>query len=324
MQAANPATADLQERYIAERPKYCQLAKLVHRTIKESARDSGLLCNVSWRAKEVQSFTAKALAWKGEDPYNEIKDKAGVRVVAELPWMRGELESLVKKSFNVLSTDDKRSVTPPDRFVYRATHFQVTHPVSPDHISDLECEVQVLTKAESLWADTSHDLIYKPSVPIIDDTRRTIHRLISLVEIFDLEVSRAYKEMSMIEKSPGAQLLSVLEPYHRRLVRTGYNQELSDLVLSFFAEKIILERIGDIESEIGQFIEDNTTKLEGLFDRYRRDDHANPMIWQPEVFIILLQLESDRFSLQELWPEVLPIDLLASLGEDWGTPISME
>ena len=320
---ADVAPMNLQERYIAERPKYDKLANLVGRTAKESARELGLSCRVSCRAKEVKSFMAKALARKGGDPYNEIRDKAGVRIVADLPWALCGLENLVQTSFCVLESDDKRSVTPPDKFVYRATHFQVTHPAAPIQLKGLECEIQVLTKAESLWADTTHDLIYKPSVSFTDGTERTFHRLMSLMELFDLEVSRAYEEMSTLERSPQAQLLHILEPHHRRLVGVEYNGELSDLVLGFFAERIISEQIEDIKLRLDWFVRENSGKLERLFSRYRNDDHANPLIWQPEIFVILFQLESDSFVLQALWPEILPIDLLVSLSEDWGKPISL-
>ena len=242
---------DLQHRYISERPQYEALANLVGETIEESARELDLLCSVSRRAKDVSSFLAKALTKKYEDPYTEITDKAGVRVVAHYPWALRGLEDLVKSTFRVLELENKRSITPPDTFVYRATHFQVIYPMAPEPLKSLECEVQVLTKAESLWADTTHDLFYKPPVPLPDETKRAFHRLMSLVELFDLEVLRANEEMSTIERSPGAQLLRILEPHYRRLAGKEYDEELSGLVLGFFAEQIVSGTMYDIESRVG-------------------------------------------------------------------------
>ena len=314
--------ADLQQRYIDERPKYEKLANLVRETIEKSALERNLLCSVSPRAKDVNSFLAKALAKRYADPYNEITDKAGVRVVAHFPWALDGLEALVKSSFCILECDDKRLITPPDRFVYRATHFQVTHPTAPNPLRRLECEVQVLTRAESLWADTTHDLFYKPPVALPDQTKRTFHRLMSLMELFDSEVLRAKEEMSTIGGFPGAQLLRILEPHHRRLTGRDYDEELSGLVLDFFAERILSESMNDIESSVGRFVLENSQKLEALFRRYRDDDHANPLIWQPEIFIILLHLETSPFILQELWSDILPVELLVSLADDWGVAIS--
>lgn len=86
----------------------------------------------------------KALTKGYKDRYNEIIDKAGVRAVAHFPWALRDIEDLVRSSFHVLGRDDKRSITPPDQFVYRATHFQVVHPTAPIPLNGLECEVQVL------------------------------------------------------------------------------------------------------------------------------------------------------------------------------------
>ena len=202
---------DLRRRYIAERPKYEDLANLVKRVVEESAHERGIQCVVSHRAKGVDSFLKKALTKAYEDPYNEITDKAGIRIVAHFPWVLRGIEDLVRSSFDVLDYDDKRSITPPDKFVYRATHFQVVHPMAPSPLKDLECEVQVLTKAESLWAETTHDLFYKSLVSLPDQTKRTFHRLMSLVELFDSEVLRASREMSTIERSPRAQLLHIMD-----------------------------------------------------------------------------------------------------------------
>ena len=66
--------------------------------------------------------------------------------------------------------------------------------------------------------------------------------------------------------------MHILEPYHRKLARVEYNGELSDLVLEFFAERIISEPIEDVKSKVERFVEDNFEKLERLFSRYRHDN----------------------------------------------------
>lgn len=317
------AFATLQSRYAAERPKYKELANLVGATIEASASEQDLGCLVFPRAKKVHSFMAKALTKEYEDPYNEITDKAGVRVVANFPWTIRELENLIGSLFHVLECEDKRSITPPDKFVYRATHFQVVHPTAPNELKDLECEVQVLTKAESLWADTTHDLFYKPPVPLQDQTKRAFHRLMSLVELFDLEVLRAKEEMNTLETSPRATLLRILEPHHRRLTGREYDEELSGLVLGFFAEQIVSEPMELVEANLSQFVLGNRHKLDELFLRYRDDDHVNPLIWQPEIFIILMHLDDNPFKLQDRWSDILPMDLLVSLADDWGVAINV-
>ena len=118
-------------------------------------------------------------------------------------------------------------------------------------------------------------------------------------------------------------MLRILEPHHRRLSGKEFNEELSGLVLDFFAEQIVSGPMDDIESNVGRFVLENRQKLESMFNRYQDDDHANPLIWQPEIFIILLHLETSLFVLQERWPDILPMELLVSLADDWGVPINL-
>ncbi|MCG8449012.1 MAG: hypothetical protein MI725_05470, partial [Pirellulales bacterium] len=240
---------------------------------------------------------AKALTKKYADPYGQIGDKAGVRVVADFPWERKDLEEMVASLFYVLERDDKRITTEPDRFGYRATHFQVKHLEAPMDIRDLECEIQVMTKAESLWADTTHDLSYKSAEALPPEIQRIYHRLVSLTELFDLEVERARRELETMPKTFGAQLLNILLPHHQRLVGQEYDAELSEIVLDFLGENVIFDAIDTVGAVVENFISNSDDKLQELFSRYGTDERANPLIWQPELFVILSQLETNKFVL---------------------------
>ena len=324
---SNPIDVDkLRHRYIAERPGYLRLACAVRKIIEASAHETGLKCSVEHRAKEVRSLVTKALTKKYADPYEQIGDKAGVRVVADFPWEREDVEGMIAPLFCVLERDDKRVTAEPDRFGYRATHFQVKYPEAPADLRDLECEVQVMTKAESLWANTTHDLSYKSAETLPPEIQRIYHRLVSLTELFDLEVARARREMDAMPKSFEAQLLNTLLPHHERLVGQAYDAELSEMVLNFLGERVISDAIDAVGPTIDNFISNNRDKIQELLARYQGNDHANPLIWQPELFVILSQLETNKFVLQERWSEILPESLLLSLADDWGvriTPIDL-
>ncbi|MDE2684212.1 MAG: hypothetical protein OXI54_08685 [Chloroflexota bacterium] len=316
----------LRRRYIAECPYYLRLARQIGQIIEESARDKKFKCNVEHRAKEVRSLVAKALTKKYADPYDEIGDKAGVRVVVDFPWERNDLEEMIASLFCVLERDDKRVATEPDRFGYRATHFQVKHPRAPKAIRDLECEIQVMTKSESLWADTTHDLSYKSAEALPPEIQRIYHRLVSLTELFDLEVERARRELDAMPKTFGAQLLNILLPHHQRFVGQEYDAELSEMVLDFLGEHVISDSMDVVGATIDNFIANNSDKIQMLLGRRIGDDNANPLVWQPELFVILSQLETNKFVLQAQWPEILPESLLLSLADDWGvriTPIGL-
>lgn len=308
---------EYQALYLSERHQYLELAEHVKATITDAAATQGISCTVLCRAKEIRSLSSKLIT----KPYTQIGDKAGARVVVHFPWMLREAEDLVESLFRVLHRDDKREGASPKVFSYRATHFQVVSPAATVELQDKECEVQVLTRAESLWADTEHDIAYKSSKDLPVHIRRSFYRLVSLMELFDLEVSRVRNEMNQLDDFPGARLLIALEPYHRRYVGGSYDGYLSGLVLNFLTEHIIKEPVDVVASNIDSFLLDNQQKLENLLARYKDDDYANPLIWQPELLAILYCLDNKRPELQQYWSDVLPFDLLNSLATDWGTVV---
>ena len=310
----NSARAEILARYASERPQFLELARHIKSTIRDAMDEHDIPCTVSHRVKEVRSLAPKLISRS----YDEIGDKAGVRVVVHFPWMLREAESLVKSLFLVLHCQDKRAESSPQTFAYRATHFQVTSPAATDILRDKECEIQVLTRAESLWADTEHDIIYKYPITLPGDIKRSFYRLVGHMEIFDSEVTRVQEEISRLSEG---RLLNALEPHHRRLVGRDYDGGLTGLLLGFLIEQVMLEPIDATVTNIMSFMETNQQKLESMLARYENDDYANPLMWQPELPAILYCLDNKKFELQEYWSDVLPFDLLESLADDWGATV---
>ena len=300
--------------YDSERHLYLELAQHVDSTIKNAMRELGIPCTVSHRVKEVRSLSPKLI----NRSYDEIGDKAGVRVVVHLPWMRKEAEDLVESLFRVRCIQDKRAEASPKTFAYRAIHFQVTCPTAADILRNKECEIQVLTGAESLWADTEHDIIYKYPMNLPSDIKRSFYRLVGHMEIFDSEVTRVKEEISRL---PEARLLNALEPHHRQFVGRDYDGDLSGLLLGFLIEQVMPESIDVAVTNIVSFMEANQQKLEHMLARYENDDYANPLMWQPELPAILYCLDNQKAKLQAYWEDILPFDLLDSLAIDWGNPV---
>ena len=312
---------DLRSRYLTERESYKNLAGLIAERLETLTLTNGIPCDVHWRAKEVSSFLKKALKRKSSNPYADIKDKAGVRVVSHYPWDVSRIEKLVRQEFTVLHYEDKRAEVSFQTLDYRGTHYEVKYEEGPLESRGLLCEIQVLTKAESLWADTAHYLSYKPAQPPSDHVQRAIYRLIALVEIFDSEVERAYSALCSDQGYEEARLLHVLEQHYLQFTAKQGDRELSLELLSLLMRVIHARVLGQFETSMEDFVSDNRDKLVELYNRYQGDDLANPLIWQPETLLVFLQLEADPFKLKDVWQDEYPIELLVSLADAWGTPI---
>ena len=91
----------LREKWLDERELYEQLCHRVKYTLEEKTRLSGIACIVSSRTKEVASLLKKAIRKSYADPYHEIKDKAGVRVICTYSASLPRLEEIIRESFIV-------------------------------------------------------------------------------------------------------------------------------------------------------------------------------------------------------------------------------
>jgi ppGpp synthetase/RelA/SpoT-type nucleotidyltranferase len=127
-------------------------------------------CRVLARAKSVSGETLDAA-------YMSIKDLAGVRF--SCPYF-DEVEPAINefvrpKLFALgygtdLTADtayaDKDCLDAGDHFGYRSYHFYVQVPTVYDifgRVKPCLCEVQARTELQHVWADKSHDLLYKPA-----------------------------------------------------------------------------------------------------------------------------------------------------------------
>ncbi len=59
----------------------------------------GVFCRVTSRAKEIDSFVKKLI--RTPQPYDDVYDKAGVRIVPTYPDERAALHQLVQEVFDV-------------------------------------------------------------------------------------------------------------------------------------------------------------------------------------------------------------------------------
>lgn len=62
-------------------------------------------------------------------------------------------------------------------------------------------------------------------------------------------------------------------------------------------------------------------RLVDRYEKYRDDDHANPMLFQPECLMIIERLEANSFALREAWERILPLGLLEDLADIWGAAV---
>lgn len=299
------------QRWENEKPKYEQLAKRIRDDLESCTATAGIQAHISYRIKETASLLKKL--WVKQKSYEELSDKAGVRVVVlflqdlhqvcdlirEAPWW----EVVKEEPFGIVYNE----------IGYRAIHFDVRHCAFPE----LLCEIQARTVYQDAWAQASHFLQYKKDEHIPHDILRRIYRLSAVLEVADVEFDMIKKD---IDKLPDTQPLSVLgelEHHYLQMVGTPYNRELSLEVIN--ALMPLLSQLKDLKGFIHTFVQNYGARLRGIYQKYlEAKGLPRLLLFQPESILIFACFQYDSHQLFSLWSQRFPSEPLVELADIWG------
>lgn len=313
--------------YEAERPLYDELVRCAVPVLQSAIDVAGLhTIPVMGRAKEPRSFAIKACIGRRYDrPFEQIVDKAGVRVMVIYQRDVDAVVQLVQDTFTTISVERKLDALDYDRNGYLGTHIQARLKETQiagarAELTDLEFEVQVRTLAQSAWAEVSHAELYKPPADVPTGLKRRIFRLVALVELIDNEVEAFCAEAS---DTVGYREASVVGGMVERMATFGNSRapdrrltrELCAAIVPLYAEEK-----GGVEDLLRRFVVSEEAGLRNIISEgeLMEDTGLNPLLAQPELPMICERLARDRICLEHAWPESVPEDWLQDLAEKWG------
>lgn len=288
-------THPILERYATDLPAYETLCIDVRKRLQDAFRDAGILVSIEGRAKEPDSLVKKCVG-RGLT-YEEVNDKAGVRVLLVYPDDRGAAEACIRAAFDhIEEIDDKAVKLKPHEFRYNALHFSVrTEPTG------LLCEVQLHTPGLAVWSKLSHDLTYKAPPDLPPDATRSINRLMALCEIIDLEAARVRQTIQNLPTAHQSRVLLTLERLFYRVVPEPYDTRLSLTLLGDFLPVVPGPDRSGLIGALEAFYDLRQAQLAWVFEN-RRDPIRRPLLLQPESILIFYLLEKDRLELEDHWP----------------------
>lgn len=320
------------ERYREEKPRYDAAAIDLEAKLKALAADCGMLVDVSVRAKDLGEF-ARKIARKEytEDPYNQVTDKLGARIVVERSGQVDRLVQAAKDSpeFCVLSTTDTRGADP-EKLQYGGVHLQAQLQAGPDHAEALEFELQVRTKAQHLWAATiSHRLLYKQSVEIPKMYLRRPLRLIALMELWDEELERIMDDIPNVPGFAATRLRDLAVRAYLSFAPTlDFDEQLSAETVAALSEVV------DMDTEVyepilAEFIRTHAATLQLVLRDYGPPSGEFAfrylLFWQPEIVIIYERLYAKPEALWNAWIRAgLREDLLLTAADVLGRPYALQ
>ena len=318
----NDELENLRIKYEAERHKYQEFADYIKDILLEETSKNSIICSIQARAKEVDSFIKKAWRKKSPFPYEEIRDKSGVRVTVTYADDLVNAETIILNLFEVEKHENKQHNLNYNELGYLGIHFEVSLNKFADafcrkRYSGMICEIQIHTQAQNLWATVSHKLSYKTLLSPTPKIQRNLYRLVALVELFDNEVKNIRQDLSAT--SLENKILTYLEKqFYRFRPNQSFDREFSVEIIRQIQELLNDDEKSNFENILSEFINNNEHKLKETFQLYSNDNRSRLLLSQPESLFILERLEHDKYSLREAWNNILPFSMLKTLATTWG------
>jgi len=190
--------------------------------------------SVTSRIKSVESLISKVESRLIIDPFTEVPDIVGTRIVALFLSDIQKIIDLLKKTFDISLVDNKIDDTDPRLFGYFSVHLHARIRSSfkgtrYDKIKKLPFEIQLRTIAMDAWASASHYLDYKTEADVPEDLKRDFNALSGLFYVAD-------KHFEMFFRSREANLKRSTRNIKQRKLLVGMPLDL-DVLVTFLANR---------------------------------------------------------------------------------------
>lgn len=172
-------------------PHYKAVDTEVRYIVEEIFRDSIIkIHSITSRVKKIESFIDKAKRKGIKEPFKEIKDIVGIRIICLFLTDIPKIRDKIRENFDVLEEDNKMENSELSSFGYFSVHFvavlkkEYSGP-RYNKIKDIPFEIQVRTIAMHAWASISHYLSYKTEQDIPEDLKKDFYALSGLFYVAD-------------------------------------------------------------------------------------------------------------------------------------------
>lgn len=186
--AKNPAVI---KTFLDAKPEFEQLCTEVEYILKKKVLAAGIeVSSVGSRAKTLSSFLEKLKRKSYSEPFNQIDDFAGVRVVCLYGSDIPQVISIIRSEFDIVEEVDKREQLDSNKFGYIGHHFIVrlgenSSGARYDDLRTRRCEIQVRTVLQDAWAIIQHHMVYKKESQVPTNLIRKLNGLAGLLETAD-------------------------------------------------------------------------------------------------------------------------------------------
>lgn len=318
------ALAELSTYWTEHAAVFDDFGRYVRDLLTTEMRRAGIQCEVTSRVKSLDSALKKAVRKRYGNPIQQITDKVGVRVLLLYQDDRDAVVNAIRTLFDVVEYQDRRASAPFNVLAYQGVHCQIqlkpgTSNGMRSEFAELQCEIQIHTRAQNAWSESTHDLVYKQPADIPEGILRRVHILVALCELFDNEVSAARRDILVLDGLIEAQLLEHLEKHFYQFSERSFDRALSLQTISLLTPLYGSVDGNQIRVAIDSFVDVRRAVLQHVYQAYEHHDDTDAIfLHQPESILVFDRLDEMPYKLREVWDQSYPPELLEKLALAWG------
>ncbi len=222
---------EIKELYDKLKPNYLRLGKNLEEALKSFLDGEKIpYLNIYSRVKDFESYYEKIGRKKYKDPFNEIEDFCGIRIICYYASDIERIEKIIKKELNVLETENKSDSLGLKEFAYRSVHNVVkineSWTATPNYrnLQNLKAEIQIRTILMHAWAEIEHKLNYKSDAQVPATFQRKLFRLSAKFE----EADEQFEELK-----------NGINHYRKNIVEVAKNENKFDNTQDFNKDSLI-------------------------------------------------------------------------------------
>lgn len=246
---------DFAREFNRRKPIYEQLKSEAIYTIEKKLKESGIkIHSIPSRVKDLDSFLDKIERKQYENPFEQIQDFVGLRVICLFLSDIPKIGEIIDKHFSIVESEDKVDGGDTSSFGYMSVHHIVKYSddVKGDRYDDIKAipfEIQVRTIAMDAWANISHYLEYKTEQDIPDELKRDFNALSGMFYVAD-------KHFQLFFEQRREKQEEITETFEKGNEEEKFNQPINlDTITVYLREKFPLRQQGTSEY-ISRFVDE--------------------------------------------------------------------
>lgn len=191
--------------------------------------------DIYYRIKKFDSFYEKIGRKKYKNPFEEIEDICGIRIICYYASDIEKISKLITDEFKILQEEDKADLLGLKEFAYRSRHFILrinkkwTSAPNYRNLEKLKAEVQVRTILMHAWAEIEHKLNYKSDSQVPDKFQRKLFRLSAKFE----EADEQFEELKSGIESYKSKLQAKIESTNSFNTKQDFNIDTYRAFINF-------------------------------------------------------------------------------------------